>query len=497
MYFLFETINIFLLLLSIDNISYAYNFLINNYNKKLTYKEIIESNNKTYLTPIFERYLFYGFITITYYLFITLIMRNYIIFVKLLLALYAIPLINNKIYLEYTYIFDNVHEFKNKIIKLIFCDQIFTIIQKLNREYIDDNIILNKDELINILMLSTNIKNEIITFVKNILIVLLLNYFKTKSVIYYKITKYIYMINSGKNYVNNINVENAKKNFIDIFKNKNYDKFNDPMTIHTMLYLYYNKKSSVDWDLYRQKIDYKIISFITLWTIGSFFENLYRLEIMIISALIIKLTRKFEYDYSIIYNIILLFSGYLLSSNIIWLSFCYHFLYNLINNFFVRGIFKTIYNKINYKQFIINSHKNYYSYIKNILIGLLMKYLYIQHYTIQLNFLTLILTNSSNCILEKTFYGLIYIAIINKKLLLKIIILSYIGNLIIEMTRIKKNPINVNQTWEDINNGVINREINGEINGEINKVNGEINGEINKVNGEINIEDELNDAINN
>ena len=238
--FFVDTINIFILLLSIDNISYAYNFLINNYNKKLTYKQIIDNNNKTYLTPIFERYTFYGFITMIYYLFVTLIIREWILFIKFMLALTSLPIINNLLYLHYKNVFDSVQMTKNKVIKFIFCEQIYSIIEKTNKNYVDNEIILNKNELIEVLMNISTIKDEIITFVKNILIVVLLNYFKTKSTVYYKITKYIYMINSGKNYINNINVEDAKKNFIDIFKNKKYDKLNDPMIIHSMLYLYYN-----------------------------------------------------------------------------------------------------------------------------------------------------------------------------------------------------------------------------------------------------------------
>jgi len=320
-------------LLSIDNISFAYNFLVNNYKKKLSYKEIIDINNKKYLEPIFERYLFYGFVSLIYYIFVILIIRDYIIFIKVFLSLTAIPIINNCLYLDNKDIFEFVRLKKNEIIKLIFCEQIFTIIKKLNMEYVDNQIILNKDEIIKILMKTSNIKNEIITFTKNILIVLLLNYFKTKSVIYYKITKYIYMINSGKKFINNINIENAKANFIDIFENKNYERFNDPMIIHSMLFLYYNKKSTVDWDLYRQKIDYKIISFITLWTIGSFFNDSFRLFIMILTGILIRLTRNFTIKY---YDIALLIFGYLISSNIIFLSFLYHFGYYFIDNFSIK-----------------------------------------------------------------------------------------------------------------------------------------------------------------
>ena len=106
--FFINTYNIFLLLLSIDNIAYAYNFIIHNYKKKLSYKEIIDINNKTYLAPFFERYLSYVFVFLLYYIFVILIISDYIIFIKLLLSFYAIPIINNKIYLNYQNIFEVV-----------------------------------------------------------------------------------------------------------------------------------------------------------------------------------------------------------------------------------------------------------------------------------------------------------------------------------------------------------------------------------------------------
>jgi len=484
-YFFINTYNIFLLLLSIDNISYAYNFLVNNYKKKLSYKEIVDINNKTYLTPFFERYLLYGFVSIIYYILVILIIRDYIIFVKIFISLCAFPVVNNYIYLSYNNYFEFIRLKKNEITKLIFCEQIYTIIKRLNAQYVDNEIIINKEEIIQILMDTMIVKDEIITFTKNILIVLLLNYFKTKSTIYYKITKYIYMINSGKKFINNINEKNAKTIFIDIFKNKNYDKFNDPMIIHSMLFLYYNKKSSVDWDLYRQKIDYKIIEFVTLWTIGSFFVDLYRLFIIIISAIIISVTRSYSLKsikcyYIRYYDILLLICSYLLSSNIILLSFVYNFGVYFIDNFIFRGIQKMFYEKVlihiknNYKQYLINIHSNYQFYIKNIMIGIIAKYLYIYNYHIPLNLFTLFITNCNSNYLEKMLYGLLYIAIINKKHIYKILLLSYIGSILIRLTRIKKVDIN--------NNLNVNLDANANIN---------VNEKINKNT----IEEELKDAM--
>jgi hypothetical protein len=443
-------INIFLLLLSIDNISHAYNFLVNNYNQRLTYKDIVDINNKIYLAPIFERYCFYGLITLTYYLFDLLVIENYIIFVKFLLSIIAFPYINNKIYERYVDIFEKIRLEKNKIIKLIFCKQIYKIIEKLNYEYVDNEIILYKNEIIDLLMVTNNFNNEIITFTKNIIIVLLLNYFKTKSIIYYKLTKYIYMINSGKNYINKINLDDAKENFIDIFKNKNYKKINDPMIIHSMLYLYYNKKSSIDWNLYRQQIDYKLISFATLWTIGSFFDGYYKLVVMTLSSVIIGLTRK-ENN---IYNLGLIICAFLISKNTIFMSFLYHYGYYLVDNFIVKGIQKSIQKSI--KQLFYNNYKQIIKCcIQNILISYFMKYLFIYNYLLELNIFVLLITNFNSNIFEKILYSLIYIAIINKKILIKILLLSCFGSVIIELTRIKNDKNDKNDKIYDIADNII------------------------------------------
>jgi hypothetical protein len=205
-WYFIDDFNILLLLLSLDNVSYAVDFMINNINKNLSYNEIINENNKLYLMPTFERYLFYGTITTIYHTIKLLILRDYILYIKIILSLSSYPNINNIIYKEYLDIFEDLSHNKEKFLKIIFCEQIYNIIKKLNRIYLDDEIILDKDEIIDILYKSRNIKSEIITFIKNTLIVILLHYFKSKSLLYYKITKYIYIYNSGNYFINNIDI---------------------------------------------------------------------------------------------------------------------------------------------------------------------------------------------------------------------------------------------------------------------------------------------------
>ena len=442
-WYFINNFNICLLLISIDNISYGLDFLINNINNKLTYKDIIDVNNRLYKLQIFERYIFYIFLTGIYYFIKIFILNRYVFYLKIILSLLVIPIINNIVYDEYIDVFDRLKKSKEKLIKLIFCEQIYNIIKKLNKTYVDNKIDLNRTEIISVLMKLNNFNTEIITFIKNTLIVILLNYFKTKSFIYYKLIKYIYIYNSGIYFINNTNIKDATEKFIEIFKNKNYEKLNDPMTIHSMLFLYYNKKTETDWNELYAKINYNIITFLTLWTFGSFFESFYRLEIIILLSIFIRYSKKninqlFNKKYII--SLLFLLLGYIICDNVILVSFIHQFGYYLINNFIIKGICNTCYNNIfvylttNYKNIFMILHDNFVSYIKNITYSLFLKYLFIYnlHYGYSL---ILFITNTEKCIYTKLLYGIMYISICNQNRLYKLLILAYTGTLLINLIK--------------------------------------------------------------
>jgi hypothetical protein len=492
--------NICLLLISLDNTAYGLNFLMNNIDHNLTYKDIINVNNRLYKLQIFERYVFYIILTITYYFIKIFILNKYVFYLKIILSFLAIPLINNIIYDEYIIIFDKLKQSKEKLIKLIFCEQIFNIIKKLNKTYIDNKIDLDKTEIISVLIKSNNFKTEIITFIKNTLIVILLNYFKSKSFIYYKLIKYIYIYNSGIYFINNINVKEATEKFIEIFKNKNYAKINDPMTIHSMLFLYYNKKTETDWNVLYAKINYNIITFLTLWTFGSFFESIYRLEIIILLSIFIRYTKKnitnlFNKKYII--SLLCLLLGYVISENIIWISFIHQFGYYLINNFIMKGILNTCHNSIyiylkkNYKNILVILHENFISYIKNITYALFMKYLFIYNLHYAYSFI-LFITNTEKCKYTQILYGIMYISIQNSNKFYKLIILAYIGSLIINL--IKKYDI-----IKQITTNILNNDINAYTIPETtsNELDYKLYSELNSETHMYNIEDEIKNAMEN
>lgn len=459
LYFLINNMNLLLLLISIDNISYANDFLIKSIFNRLNISnrnDIIIQNTKLYKLNIIERYIFYIFIYLFYSTIKILILNKCTIIIKLtklLLSLTSLPIIlNNIIYDNYEDIFNRLTFYKDKIIRLIFCEQIYSIIAKLNTKLLDNRLILNKEEIIftlnDELSKCNNIRTEIFKFIKNTLVVSLLSYCKSKSIVYYKLIKYIYIYNSGSYYINNINIEDAKQKFIKIFETKSYKDLNNPMIIHSLLCLYYDKKTDTNWDEINGQINYDIICFMTLWTCGSFFSDKYRIMIMFIIKTILYFTsfdnieKKYNiiYDKKYIFSLILLILFYNVSSNIIFLSLIYQFGYYCIDNFFTKGIMKSIHNNIlnklyinfikNYKLIIQIIHKDIILIIRNIVYGLIMKYLF--KYNIHYGYMFLILImNFDKNIYNKILFVLFYVSILNKNNDIKLFILGYICSLFI------------------------------------------------------------------
>ena len=263
-YFLYDKMYIFLLLISIDSISYANHFLIKSIMHNIVDqdKNIVNQNNKLYKPTLFERYLSYAVIYFFYNIIKLLILNKGAIFFKIFLCIISLPLIFNIIYCKYEYIFKHITEFRDNIIRIIISEQIYNILVKLNIKFFNNKIILNKNEIINELNKCKNIGKEINKFIKNTLIVFVMSYTNSKSFIYYKIIKYIYIYNTGSYYINNINLDDAKQQIIKIFETKSYNDINDPMTIHTLIYLYkHNSKCNLE-DI-QFFINYEIISFMS------------------------------------------------------------------------------------------------------------------------------------------------------------------------------------------------------------------------------------------
>ena len=471
--------NILLLFISIDNFSYAIDFIINilksKYNKIDNHKQIIIKNNNLYLGTSYEKYVFYIILYIFYNLLYYFVTQNIII--KYCTCFLIIPDIYNQIYLKYNNYFDIVSSYRNYILKIFLAEQVTNIIKFLSKKYIDD-INIDKEHIKLTLIENEMLIPETYLFIKNFLIVLLMMYFRSKSILYYKIIKYIYIYNSGKYYITNIDLEKCKIDLQQIILEKKYNKLNEPQLIQSMLYLYYSKNDD-QFEILTQKLNYNIIEFFTLWTLGSFFNDIYRILILIILWLGFSFSfnlfcTDIKYkDFSIIFYkkfipIFITISIYLFSSNIIILSFAIQFLNSIIFNRITKSFYNTIYNNINNSimknRIIIFKilHENITPFIKYYLFAFILKYILYKnkiqyiHYTC---IFWMFITNIDKDLYSNYLYLILYLSVINKNNIYKIITLSYILSLINNFIKWKINDTNI-FTYKDISNNISNHIIN-------------------------------------
>ena len=450
--------NTLLLLISIDNFAYAINFILyilnRKYDNKDNHKQIIIENNNLYFGSTYERYMFYILSYIIYNLIYYFVTEHSII--KYLICFAIIPDIYNHIYIKYNNCFLLIKEYITYILKIFLAEQVTNIIKYLSEKYIDD-ISIDKEHIKETLLETDTLISEIYLFIKNFFIVLLMMYSRSKSIFYYKIIKYIYIYNSGNYYITNIDLEKCKSNLKQIIEDKNYKKFNEPQIIQSMLYLYYSKKDD-KFDIIIDKINYNLIEFFTLWTIGSFFNLHYRLSVVIV------LWQAFNFNlqnYNSRNNIIPIFLTsliYCVNSNIIILSFVIQFSNPIIFNRITKSFYNTIYININNnimknKAFIFKIlHQNLLPFAKYYIFAFVLKYILYKnkiqyiHYTC---LFWMFITNIDRDLYSNYLYLILYLSIINKNHIIKIFILSYILSLINNFIKWKINDNNM-ITFEDI-----------------------------------------------
>ena len=87
--------NIMLLFMTLDAVSLALDFVINNFNQNLTDSQIIQHNSKIYNIKSFERYVYYIIVSISYTIMQYLVFNENIYLIRQMVALTMLPIIFN------------------------------------------------------------------------------------------------------------------------------------------------------------------------------------------------------------------------------------------------------------------------------------------------------------------------------------------------------------------------------------------------------------------
>jgi hypothetical protein len=280
-------------LIYIDSIYYIIDFIKNSFNKKISDNQVLINNSGLYKTDSLNRYFYYLSTSVLYTYLKYFVFNAEILFLKYIFGLLIVPFIfNDYIYPKLWHIFDKISIKKTKLIKKICSEQIASAIIQLNKIYIANIDLIDKDQLVNKLMTVTNIQTNIYMFIKNTVATILMMKLRKSSTFYYKLTKYAYVYNSG-DYLQNINLDEAKNIYIDTIKYKKYDEMVKPMFIQSVIYLYYSQNTGNYFETVALYLRYKLVICLSLLTLATFISGTnYKIAVIIGGSLFINFTRR-------------------------------------------------------------------------------------------------------------------------------------------------------------------------------------------------------------
>jgi len=339
--------SILLLSISIDSIFSALYFIKNLIlNSNQSQKEFINNINQLYTTPLFDRYIFYLLLEITYII-LKLLFWNYkILPLYYLLLLTTCPHLLNQIcqiYLHKLFHFINLE--KQKFIKTIISKQLSFIINTLSSLCIDKDPQINHVELLFLFDDYDKTLSNFTDFIKSFLIISLVHYARKNSrKMYGQLIKYFYSYKTG-NIIESLDINTAKSRFSDVIINRKWDQLLNTEILQSIMYIYiFQESPKNDYvDIYLTKITYSILQMFSLWTISAFLELSPISPLLSIFYLIYK---QYKEPYQYLFRIFALSLCYFIPYHYLLISCICEFMYPLVFNRITNTILNYFYNKI-------------------------------------------------------------------------------------------------------------------------------------------------------
>lgn len=251
--------NTLISMVSIDSITSAINFM---------YYHIFKNNIDSvsfYKSSIIDRYILYSISYLFYNLFIIFWWLDDLFIMKLLLMfipIFADILLNdkclilNKLRIEYT----------KKILSKI----LSKILVYFSCTYLNKNVIIKHGEIIPLIEDYPKIIDYIIDIMKNILMIILLNYVRNYSSTIYFSIKRLYKYKTSETLNSFVSKDHSKEMLINIIDTKNWQELLKPNTFKAIMHVYQTNPNNVSIFDYIVKINLSLTKFFTLWTLGSF-----------------------------------------------------------------------------------------------------------------------------------------------------------------------------------------------------------------------------------
>lgn len=361
-YFLNPQKSILLFSITADSIFSAIKFLkiyLLNINKK----EALILNNSLYETSLINRYIYYFLLEATHKIFCLLLWRIDIHILYYILLLSICPMIFNYLCKHYLInLFNIIDNEKFKFYRVIICKQLASIINTLSIICIEVEANIKFTELLVIFDDYNKIIDDIIEFIKNFLIISLINYARRNtSPFYSKLIKYYYNYKTGKMIEKSININIAKERFRYVILHRKWKNLMNNEILQSIIYIYsIQDDGKLEYiNKYINKINYIILKVCTIWSISMLIGYHPIAPILSILLYIYKkpIDRKHRPQY--LFRLLILALSFVIK-NYFLISLLSEFGYIIFYNKMIKSIYIYLYEKIK-KLFIICIQCNKYN----------------------------------------------------------------------------------------------------------------------------------------
>lgn len=344
--------NLLISLISIDSLLSATKFMT----ETLTFtKKQGNDTNSFFTSSIIDRYILYGLIYVFYNTFMIFWWLDDLFIMKLLLM--HTPLIIDYALLKY---FLMINTTRLTLTKKIIAKMVAKIIKYFSKIYLDKIVSIKHDEILPLIIDYEKVIDYILNILKNMLIIMLLNYIKSYSSTLYFSIKKIYHYKTSEILNSFVSKDHSRELLINIINTRNWKELLKPNTFKAIMHVYQMSQNNITVSDIIIHINLNMTKFFTLWTIGSF-VNINAI-IPLISILIL-LVRYIGYNCfsrkNIIVNFIILVVSMIFPGDMMYISFMCAFGADLFLNSFTKITSYVVYKKIVKKLKMVNIYYLY------------------------------------------------------------------------------------------------------------------------------------------
>lgn len=475
--------DIFILGITCDGIYLGLYFLYKYFNKDLTENQILKSVGDIYIIDTLTRYQYYFILNLLYYL-INIILFFKEIYLYYILYILLLPPTINYIYskTESGKIFFNfIITKRNMFLKKFFSKQISKFIE--NNSFITGtpSLVLSYNKIMPLWEHIDNMTDVIISMVKNILIITIINHLKINmNNLSYNFVKKLYNYKSGEEVSTKLNLHEAQQNIRLMIINNDWNNITSVRITNSLKTIFINYDTQNISII--KKLEFRLIIFFSYWSLGNFISLFF---IPPIHATIEIYRYKYLIpNYNKIINTFLSFLITFIYNNTILTAFItafgYPFFINNLTISFLNNLFKKkyilidmhfnkikLFNMLKYTSWIlINNYLSTNTFYKN--------YFSSYDYTTFINYInntnsigSLLIVNFINTTMHKVLFLILYISnIMNNYNLINLFINFYLIFVLSNLYDIIKRKINNTNVINDslIKKNIINKNYKDKIN---------------------------------